>query len=410
MKVLWLCGNPGLFRAKSLDDGGWIGALQTQLLNVYPDLQLVNVFEYPDNVDVFRQDRVIYYPVYIGKFDRIKSFLSIEYHDRIFLHRVHEIIGAERPDIIQCWGSELGFGLIAKQVSVPVVMHIQGLLNPYFDAFCPPAYSVESLLRALRYNLIVYLRRQWRPYRLFKYNAQREKEILSSMLYVLGRTEWDKECVSILAPQARYYYCSESLRLAVVKCSKWKRHNNNRLVVSSIVSAAIYKGLDVILRTAKLIKEEYGDDFEWNIYGIDDVHLHERLTGIFAKDVNVYPRGRVSAQMIAEKLTLSDVYCHQSYIENSPNSVCEAQYIGVPVVAAMVGGMDTLIQDGAGIMVPANDAYRSAYAILRLKREHGYAEKISKKEIELAELRHKGVEMQLMNIYKEILGKRMGYI
>lgn len=104
MKVLWLCGNPGLFRAKSLDDGGWIGSLQTQLLNVYTDLELVNVFEYPDNVDVFRQDRVIYYPVCIGKFDRIKSFLSIEYHDRIFLHRVQEIIEAERPDIVQCWG------------------------------------------------------------------------------------------------------------------------------------------------------------------------------------------------------------------------------------------------------------------------------------------------------------------
>ena len=109
--------------------------------------------------------------------------------------------------------------------------------------------------------------------------------------------------------------------------------------------------------------------------------------------------------MGAEKLTLSDVYCHQTYLENSPNSVCEAQYIGVPVVAALVGGMDSLIQDEAGIMVLANDAYRSAYAILRLKREHEYAEKISKKEIEVAELRHKGVEMQLMNIYKEILGK-----
>ena len=402
IKVLWLCGNPGLFRARSLADGGWIGALQTQLLETYADISIVNVFEYPYPAEALREERVSYYPVHIGKTDRMKALFFPKHHDDIFLQHVRRIIEQEHPDLIQCWGSELGFGLIARETNIPVVMHIQGLLNPYLDAYCPPFYSIDSLWRAVGYNPIAYLRHQWRPFRLFCSNAHREREILAHVPSVLGRTTWDKECATILAPQARYYFCSESLRKAVTAHAPWTWHDSKRLVVSTVMSTAIYKGVDVILRTARLLKATYGENFEWNIYGVDNVRIHERITGICASEVNVYPRGRVSAEIVADKLTKSDVYCHQSYIENSPNSVCEAQYLGVPVVAAMVGGVDTLLHEDAGILVPANDAYRSASAILRLKRENKLADAVSRREREKAIPRHSNVEVDLMNIYREI--------
>ena len=43
-------------------------------------------------------------------------------------------------------------------------------------------------------------------------------------------------------------------------------------------------------------------------------------------------------------------------MDNSPNSVCEAQMIGVPVVAAAVGGVPSLVEDGVtGLLaVPGN--------------------------------------------------------
>lgn len=403
IKVLWLCGNPGLFHARSLADGGWIGALQIQLTVAYPDLKLVNVFEYPEPADVLVEHQVTYYPVCLSLNNCLRAFFSPRHHNRVFLSYVKKIIRSEQPDLIQCWGSELGYGLIVKETNIPVVMHIQGLLNPYLDAYCPPFYSVESLWRGLGYNLIAYLRHQWRPFRLFRNNAVREREILAACPHVLGRTDWDRDCASLLAPHAHYHYCSESLRSTVTSHSPWQRHTRHRLVVSSLMSTAIYKGVDVILRTARILREIYGDDFEWNIYGINDLRLHERITGIRAGRVNVYARGRMSANDVAERLVESDVYCHQSYIENSPNSVCEAQYLGVPVVAAMVGGVDTLLKEGAGIIVPANDAYRSACAILRLKREGEWATEVSRREREVAVPRHTGVEKQLMNVYKEIL-------
>ena len=41
----------------------------------------------------------------------------------------------------------------------------------------------------------------------------------------------------------------------------------------------------------------------------------------------------------------ANVFVSPSTCENSSNSVCEAQLLGVPVVASYVGGMHDLIQD-----------------------------------------------------------------
>lgn len=403
MKVLWLCGNPGLFRAKKKSDGGWIGALQFQLLKNYPDVKLINVFSFPQNVGKERKGQVTYYPIYQAKWKKVFSLFSTSLLDDDFIKQVLDIIQEEHPDIIHCWGSELCYGLIAEHTEVPMVLHIQGLLNPYLDAYFPPAYSLFKIFQSMSFDAIRFFRYQLRPYALFKNNAKREKDILRKVRHIAGRTAWDKACSSVLAPQANYVFCSEALRIPIVESPKWEYHKRPRLVVMSIMSAAIYKGIDVILRTAKIIHEIYGDDFEWNVIGINDMRLHEKIMGIDAKEVHVYARGKLSAEEIAEELRRSDVYCHEAYIENSPNSVCEAQYVGVPVVAAMVGGLDTIVECGAGVLVPANDAFRSATTILQLKNNMQYAEGISRKEIEVATRRHSEVEKQLMKIYQDIL-------
>ena len=54
-------------------------------------------------------------------------------------------------------------------------------------------------------------------------------------------------------------------------------------------------------------------------------------------------------------------YVHPSYIDNSPNSVCEAQVLGVPVVATDVGGVPSIVENGkTGWLVPANDPVATA--------------------------------------------------
>lgn len=125
--------------------------------------------------------------------------------------------------------------------------------------------------------------------------------------------------------------------------------------------SASVQGCKPCLKDSKLLKETADMDFEWNVYGVDSIHFTERHENIKADDVNVCLRGTATAGELARQLRESTVYVHPSYIDNSPNSVCEAQYLGVPVIATNVGGVSSLIDNGMnGILVQSHDAYMLA--------------------------------------------------
>ena len=66
----------------------------------------------------------------------------------------------------------------------------------------------------------------------------------------------------------------------------------------------------------------------------------------------------------------STMYVHTAYIENSPNSICEAQIIGMPIISTMVGGIATLVRNGIdGDLLPANDPWLLANAIVELSKD-----------------------------------------
>ena len=312
-----------------------------------------------------------------------------------------------RPDIIHCWGSELCYGLIAQYISIPVVMHIQGIINPIYQAFRPAGMDGFSILKASDYNLLKYYKLYCRANVVMKHQATRERDMLKHIKYFIGRTEWDRQVTRLMSPESTYYYCSEALRTHITNSPKWTCNSKRKLIISSTILPPLYKGADVILRTASILKTSYKGDFEWNIYGMNSIHLQEKFTGIKSGQVNVFCRGKVGPDILSEKLLKSDVFVHPSYIDNSPNSVCEAQYLGVPVIATYVGGIPSLIADGAGLLVPANDVYQTAWNIIRLKKDIDLAESISEKEITLAEKRHnlKTIVNDLLGVYEQIKRK-----
>ena len=66
----------------------------------------------------------------------------------------------------------------------------------------------------------------------------------------------------------------------------------------------------------------------------------------------------------------STMYVHTAYIENSPNSICEVQLVGMPIVSTMVGGILTLVRNGEdGDLLPANDPWQIANAIIELSKD-----------------------------------------
>lgn len=69
-------------------------------------------------------------------------------------------------------------------------------------------------------------------------------------------------------------------------------------------------------------------------------------------------------------LPFFDLYVQPSRWEGMPFATLEAMASGAPVVGTQVGGLVELLGDGAGVLVPRDDAPSLAEAILRLARDH----------------------------------------
>lgn len=403
MKVLWLSGNPALYKRKSMIDGGWIGTLQAEIVKQGIDLAIA--FPYSSDDEPSDGDGVHYYPLYISKWKKkINKFNSAKI-DEHYIRLIKNVIDDFHPDVIHCWGSELCLGLIAKYTDIPVVMHIQGIINPIYEAYCPAGMSGYSILKSLNFNFRKFYRLYYGWHSWMPIQAKREAEIFKNTHYFFGRTDWDRHVTKLLSPSSEYFFCSEALRPAITDSPEWHFDSEKeKAIITTTISSPIYKGADVILKTAKLLKDNTNLDFEWNVYGVSEIKMQERFTGIRCKDVNVYCRGTVDSEQLADRLVKSDVYMHPSYIDNSPNSVCEAQYIGLPVVAQNVGGVATLLKDGAGVLIPSNDAYQAAYYIQKICTQQDYAENLSSKEKEISKNRHdvSSIIHSIMVVYNKI--------
>lgn len=224
----------------------------------------------------------------------------------------------------------------------------------------------------------------------------------------MGRTEWDKNLINLFNPNATYFHCEEALRDSFINNGKqWTLQESDKVRIISVISNPWYKGVDLILKTAQLLKRFTDLDFEWQVYGVQNIRFYEHKYKIKAVNVNVKTMGTASKEELVDALCSATCYVHPSYIDNSPNSLCEAQLLGLPVLATHVGGISSLIRDGeTGILFPANAPYTLAALIKRTNADKKLVLQLSCKARQQAIERHNpnAIRTRLLEIYKQILG------
>lgn len=419
MKILWFTNTPCSAAEKlglNINMGGWLSSLERELRNV-PEIQLAVCFYHNKPVLSFTYEQVQYFPICrkqkkikLGRLiDKFMYHRSMGKKDQNELKKLLDVVKTLQPDIIHIHGTEDNFGLIQNFTKIPVVISIQGLLNPYADKYFSgiPRY-IANKYEGVKSKIL--FSHNEHNFKLFKQKAERERRILKDAKYIIGRTDWDKNITRLLAPDSQYFVGNEILRNSFCT-SQWKKSNfDNPIQILTISSDNLYKGFETIVATASLLSKFTNMQFVWKVAGLSTqstiVKIAKRWQKSDLSKLHIELLGNQNEQQLSKLLLTSDLYCQVSHIENSPNSLCEAMMIGIPIVATNAGGSVTLLQDKKeGMIVQDGDYHAMAAALLKMSTDFEMAIYYAKNSRKTALERHnkEDITENLINTYKEII-------
>lgn len=412
MKVLWFeVTQPSRYKDNGLVIGGWQDSLENVVRDC-ADIELYIAFETKDNLAQKKiVDGVTYIPICNGKnfVNRINEKLNWNLRIQNLKHVMKKIVNEVNPDLIQVFGTEWPYGLVADITDKPVVIHIMGALVQYSNALYAPGFSSNDLVRSIPFWNVWKKLKFAREQKIFLHQVNCEKEVWKKVKFYMGRTEWDRNLSKIMHPDRIYFHVEEALRPEIMKDETgWNFSPKQKVQLISTGCSTFWKGPDMMLRTAKILKDSQFD-FEWIVAGklpSDIKHCVEKKLGTTFEENNIKLIGFTKPSDLRKNLCQSTLYVHTAYVENSPNSICEAQILGVPVVSTNVGGISTLLGE-EGTMVPANDPWQMANAIIELTHDKEKMERFSKNGREKALKRHntENIKSQLLDCYNNIIKK-----
>ena len=380
-----------------IDNDGLVTRTAT-ILNRYKknEVQVAIAYGNGSKQDRFVKNNTIYYPLAADL-----SLLSIFAQWEEARIELLEVIGDYHPDIIQCFGTEWPYGLITQDTSVPVVIHMMGFYEIYAQQL-DSIYHFSAEGERNKDLTVVSSDRlfsgrnekdssELADQRLEVLKSSFERRIMEVNRFFFGRTTWDRRIVRYYSPLASYFHIEESIHQCIYDAAgTWRPKRHNKLRIVTISSGDDRKGNEIILRTALLLKELIGLDFEWHVAGNPGYfERYEEISGIHHYDVNIVLLGMIDSQRVITELQEADLFVHPSLIDNSANSICEAQLIGTPVIASDVGGTADMIKDRfSGMLYPYNEAHGLAFLIADVANDEDFLLNISKNEVEIATKRH----------------------
>lgn len=398
MKILWVC-NIVLplfcheYGIKANNLGGWMSGMLKELES-YKDLDVALCFPIRD--ESRRKNGIVGEHRY---YSLDASNDSGNYDGRgsgIF----EEIVEDYRPEIIHLWGTEFNHSRMVMEVCKKLgienkaIIDIQGLVSVYAKHFTT-GIDESSIYRKNKFDKCIYDEKQN-----FIDRGKNEIFDIENVSWVSGRTDWDEICAKQINPKVHYFKCHRILREEFYKQNDyWDISKIERYTI--FVSQGTYsiKGLHFLIRALPLVKTFY-PDVKVRVAGVSplaDIGGDMMPYGIYIKEQieqfevgdNIEFIGHIDANEMINCYLNSHVSVSPSNVENPSNSICEAMYIGTPIIASFVGGCSEVIQNGIdGILYPNDAEYMLAGYICKVFGDDDYATRLSKNEMESARNRH----------------------
>lgn len=382
MKVLWLCNImlPAFAKACGLpytNREGWLTGsferLVSEPLRGGSSTRLVDLgvcCPVPDNPGDCRMevDGAVFYGFH-------ENLNTPEVYDHALEDRFFAILKDFKPDIVHIFGTEFPHTLaMVRSFGHPerTLIGIQGLCCSIADAYMADLpYSVqrrETFRDRVKNDSLKMQRHK------FRIRARMEEQALRHTAHITGRTSFDRRVTSEINPDAVYHFMNETMRPEFYT-GEWSA--GDMQPHSIFLSQGDYplKGFHYMLQAMPEILRHFpdahlyvaGNSIIGNVGGVlpekkkYPMPLWITSYGLYLRKLirenglssHVTMLGKLNAEQMKQQYLHSNVFVCPSIIENSPNSVCEAMLLGMPVVAAKVGGIGDLIDDGhEGILFP----------------------------------------------------------
>lgn len=416
MRVLWITNIlfPEISNELGIkvhSTGGWMHSSANSLLNLYENLELAIAALYEgDKLLVKKINNITYYCLPFAQ-------NPIKYNSKIEVVW-KDVRDSFKPDIVHIHGTEFahGLGYIKACGSSNVVISIQGLVSVY-SRYSLGGISVFDLLRKITLYDIIRSSIISLPKTMFK-QGQIEKEYLQLCNNIIGRTDWDYCHVKAINRRIKYHHCNETLRKSFYDFN-WDINKCEKYTIFLSQAYIPIKGIHILIEALPLIIKRFPDTKIFVSGGdfINKKTLKDRLkltsySRYVQCRINKYGledyfefTGNLSESEMCQRYLKSHVFICPSSIENSPNSLGEAQLLGVPNIGSYVGGTPNMIEhSNNGFLYRFEEYEMLAMYVCKLFDSDELAVKISESAKITASHRHNPFlnALQTMEVYKTI--------
>lgn len=417
MRILWITNMlfPEAKRLIKYNDefrasGGWMLGAAESMLHYYPriSLSVASVSSLVSKLTIVKGKRIVYYIIPYGK-GNLKP--NTEYES--FWIEINNLCN---PDVVHIHGTEYSHGLAFLNAcpEANTVISIQGLTSVlyYYYYYGLNKYDIVrniSIRDIFRGSIFTDMRK------LKKRGENIEKIMLQKAKHIIGRTSWDKAHTWAINPISEYYICNETLRPEFYKSRKWEYKRCEKYTIFLSQASYPLKGLHQVLKAMPLILRHFPNT-KIKVAGQDITKhktLHDKLfiTG-YGKLIrrmictnhlknHIEFLGPLNAEQMKCAYLQCNVFVCPSSVENSPNSLAEAQILGVPHLASYVGGVADMMTGNETNLYRFEDIEMLAEKICYIFRN-------KELQVDMSSIAHKRHDQfknakQLVEIYNRIL-------
>lgn len=427
MRVLWVCNIilPAIARQLGVpysNREGWLTAMMDRFLQEQHRNRITLGIAFPVTEELGNIDRDMTF----GEeeschcYGFMEDLSAPEKYDSAIEDRMKEILEDFKPDIVHIFGTEFPHTLAclrAYRRPARTLISIQGLVSS-----CAEAYMADlptSVQRQITFRDFVKKDSLKQQQMKFQKRGLYEKEAIRLTGHIAGRTDFDREMTSNINPEAKYHLLNETMRSCFYR-DRWKR--NECIPYSIFLSQGDYplKGFHYLLQAMPMVLAQYPeaqvfvagnnilrnetwqDGLKRSAYGkylkklIRENHLKDKVTMLDSLD----------AEGMKEQFLKSHVFVCPSALENSPNSLGEAMLLGVPCVAADVGGVHNILMDGGdGLLYPAGSVEGLAEKLIEIFSKESISQQYSQNARRHARETHDADQnyYKMIRIYEEIV-------